>query len=282
MRGDLAGFCQKPTDKLLLRFGNVRLVAGGRYFSVFCPASPIANSEPAIADTVLAAACPARAIEGNPCQHHFPGMPRRARPKATTRLLQQWPLAPAATLGSSVRARGILLEVRAQLAFADRKLIDVETGAIVMRVPADDEEDHAALADTVTRKLVGIEDLPIIPREVEDILSIKTAERHRWLKDGRLQSAGTRTVKLRGRARKITFHVFNPRHIEDVLDRNLPDIWREEDALAAAENRRRGRHKAALKKAGKLEAKKKVSGKAEKDETALKGWDDFDLDGLLR
>jgi len=29
-------------------------------------------------------------------------------------------------------------------------------------------------------------------------------------------------VKLRGRARKITFHVFDPRHIEDVLDRDMP------------------------------------------------------------
>ncbi|MGO4843255.1 hypothetical protein AB4144_64370, partial [Rhizobiaceae sp. 2RAB30] len=65
--------------------------------------------------------------------------------------------------------------------------------------------------------LRGIEDLPVIPREVEDILTISSVERHRWLKDSRLQSAGTRTVKLRGRARKITFHVFDPRHIEDLL-----------------------------------------------------------------
>ncbi len=120
----------------------------------------------------------------------------------------------------------------------------------MLRVPEDDADDHVATADVVTRKLIVIEDLPVIPREIEDILSIKQAERHRWLKDGRLQSAGTRTVKLRGRARKITFHVFDPRFVEDVLDRNLPEVWREEDALAAAENRRRGAQKAALKKAG--------------------------------
>jgi hypothetical protein len=61
-------------------------------------------------------------------------------------------------------------------------------------------------------------------------------------------------MKLRGRTRKIKFHVFDPRHIEDVLDRDLPELWREEDKLATAENRRRGAQKAALRKAGKLAA----------------------------
>ena len=188
-------------------------------------------------------------------------------------------------MGSAVRVKGILLEVRAQLPFAERRLLHVEAGALVLRVPEDDPDDHQATAEAVTRKLAGIEDLPVIPREVEDILSIKQAERHRWLKDGRLQSAGTRTVKLRGRARKITFHVFDPRHIEDVLDRDLPEVWREQDKLAAAENRRRGAQKAALKKAGKLNH---AVGSVRKGGThggaasALKGWDDFDLDGLLR
>ena len=205
--------------------------------------------------------------------------------KLPTRLVREWSLSPAATLGSAVRAKGILLEVRAHLPFAERKLVDVESGMLVLRVPEEDLDDHLMTADTVTQKLKGIEELPVIPREVEDILTIKQAERHRWLKDGRLQSAGTRTVKLRGRARKITFHVFDPRHIEDVLDRGLPEIWREEDAVAAAENRRRGAQKAALKKAGKLNRK---SSQAEDNKSGkeasptLKGWDDFDLDGLLR
>jgi len=212
---------------------------------------------------------------------HFTAMLRSSKPKTPTRLVQQWPLSTAATLGSGVRTRGILLEVRAQLSLTERKLVDMETGELVLRVPEDDPDPHAATAAIVNRKLTGIEQLPIIPREVEDILSIKTAGRNRWLKDGRLQSAGTRTVKLRGRARKITFHIFEPRHIEHILDRKLPDIWREEDALAAAENRRRGRQKAALKKAGKL-LDANVKGSAGREKTPLIGWDDFDLDGLLR
>jgi glucose/arabinose dehydrogenase len=36
--------------------------------------------------------------------------------------------------------------------------------------------------------LERIEDLPAIPREVEDILTISTTKRHRWLKDGRLKA----------------------------------------------------------------------------------------------
>jgi hypothetical protein len=71
------------------------------------------------------------------------------------------------------------LEVRAHLPFADRKMLDVESGTLVLRVPEDEPDDHRTTADDVTRKLVGIEDLPDIPREVEDILSIKTAECHR-------------------------------------------------------------------------------------------------------
>ena len=212
-------------------------------------------------------------------------MRRSPKPTPPTRLIQEWPLSPAATMGSAVRAKGILLEVRAHLPFAERRLLHVESGALVLRVPEDDPDDHQATVDAVTRKLSGIEDLPVIPREVEEILSIKQAERHRWLKDGRLHSAGTRTVKLRGRARKITFHVFDPRHIEDVLDRDLPEVWREEDKLTTAENRRRGAQKAALRKAGKLAAAnftRRNAGREGDAAPALKGWDDFNLDGLLR
>lgn len=201
------------------------------------------------------------------------------------RHIQEWPLSPSATLGSAVRAKGILLEVRAHLPFAARKLLAIETGILILRVPECDDDDYRDLVSAVTGFLVGIEDLPVIPREVEDILTIKSAERHRWLKDGRLHSAGTRTVKLRGRARKITFHVFDPRHIEDMLDRDMPTIWREQDVLAAAENRRRAAGRAALARAGKL-ARKKDSGSspdaAGAESLSLEGWEAFDFDGLLR
>ena len=169
------------------------------------------------------------------------------------------------------------------MAGSDKKLVDVDVGSLVLRVPEGSYDSYDEVANVVSATLQDVEDLPVIPREVEDILTINSGERHRWLKDGRLQSAGTRTVKLRGRARKITFHVFDPRHIEDVLDRDLPSVWREADAIAAAENRRRAAGKAALTRAGKRQAPESIDNASESTpKPKLEGWDDFDLDGLLR
>jgi len=92
-------------------------------------------------------------------------------------------------------------------------------------------------------------------------------------------------VKLRGRARTITFHVFDPRHIEDVLHRDMPAVWRGQDTLAASENRRRAAGKAALTRAGKLVRKRdQSSGRDAKDPASarLEGWDEFASNGLLK
>jgi len=210
-------------------------------------------------------------------------MTKRPKLTASTRLVQQWTLSPAATLGSAVRAKGILLEIRARLPLTARKQVDVEVATVLLRVPEDADEDWQSVTETISETLSGIEALPVIPREAEDILCISSSERHRWLKDGRLQSAGTRTVKLRGRARKITFHVFDPRHIEDVMDRGMPDVWREQDAATAAENRRRAAGKAALNRARKRRSntRREDSQDPSSHETLL-GWEDFESDGLLR
>jgi hypothetical protein len=210
--------------------------------------------------------------------------PRQKMDAAAT-LIEEWTLPSAGTLGSSVRAKGIVREVRAHLPLAAKKLLGIEGGVLALRMPEGAYDDFRTASAIVSKTLEGIEGLPVIPREVEDILTISSAERHRWLKDGRLQSAGTRTVKLRGRARKITFHVFDPRHIEDVLDRDLVTVWREEDAIAAAENRRRAAGKAALKRAQKSGRKAASAPDSSRDEVSrqkLKGWDEFESDGLLR
>ncbi|RWD67697.1 MAG: hypothetical protein EOS36_01600 [Mesorhizobium sp.] len=213
-------------------------------------------------------------------------MPSRRKNPPTGKLIAEWPLSPAATLGSSIRARGIFLEIRARFSAAQRKLLHIESRVLTLRLPDGSDADMQAAAAIVSETMRDIEDLPVIPREVEDILTIKQGERRRWLKDGRLQSAGTRTVKLRGRARKITFHVFDPRYIEDVLDRDLVTIWREEDAATAAENRRRAATKAALKRARKrgLDAPNSArNGRPDESSKAkLRGWEDFESDGLLR
>lgn len=194
--------------------------------------------------------------------------------------MQEWTLPLAATLGSDVRAKGILLELRARLPLKQRKRLDIRGLVLALRMAEDEAPEFETAGKIVTEALDGIESLPVIPREIEDILSIKTSERHRWLKDGRLPSAGTRTVKLRGRARKITFHVFDPRMVEDLLNRDQVENWREEDALTTAENRRRAAWKAKLKR----EEKKKPAKPVEDGEEApnLRGWADFMAEGLLR
>lgn len=150
-------------------------------------------------------------------------------------------------------------------------------------MPDTEAAEFDALSAIVADMLAEIAKLPILPSEAEDILSISSRERHKWLDDGRLQSAGTKTVKLRGRAKAVTFHVFTPSFIEHVLDSGLPEIWREEDIATTAENRRRAAVKAALTRAGKRSAKsRKAAPGPDEQETGLDGWEEFEAEGLLR
>ncbi|WEK04380.1 MAG: hypothetical protein P0Y65_19735 [Candidatus Devosia phytovorans] len=212
-------------------------------------------------------------------------MPRIAKKKIERpQIVREWTLPAAATLGSSVRVKGILLEIRAKLPAALKKMLDVRASVLILSMDEDAEGDFRKACVIVDKTLDGIEDLPVIPREIEDILTIKTSERHRWLKDGRLPSAGTRTVKLRGRAKKITFHVFDPRRVEELLDGEAIASWREEDAATAAENRRRATWKAKLarsQKSAEVEAPAE-SGMEEGPRPKLVGWEEFERDGLLR
>jgi hypothetical protein len=141
-----------------------------------------------------------------------------------------------------------------------------------------------AAVSVVARVMDEAPALPVIPREIQDILGMKTSERHRWLADGRLPSAGTRTVRLAGRARQITFHVFDPKVVEDLLDRGAVDEWRVEDAEAKAEKRRNAAYQAKLTRPAKNNIKRSKKTEKGTDDlaTRLKGWEEFDVDGLLR
>lgn len=211
-------------------------------------------------------------------------LPRNRRSQvmnAPLSLVAEWPLSAEATLGSSVRTKGIEREVRAHLPWPVKKHLKAETGRLILRMAEDDAEAFQLASATISQTVETIDALPVLPREVEDILAISSRERHKWLKDGRLQSACTRTVKIRGRSKAVTFHVFDPKHIEEVLDRDLPNIWRDHDADEAAQNRRRGANKAARTRAGNS----KTSRGDRKDSatgTELKEWDAFEDEGLLR
>lgn len=150
-------------------------------------------------------------------------------------------------------------------------------------MPANAKTEFKTAAAVVSTAMKDIENLPVIPREIQDILAIKPGERHRWLADGRLLSAGTRIVRLAGRARRITFHVFDPRVVEDLLDSGLVDQWREEDMAAAAENRRRAAYKAKLTRSLRKGLKSPASETASNEASAkLVGWEEFDRNGFLR
>lgn len=193
----------------------------------------------------------------------------------------EWPLPASATLGSSVRAKGIERQLRRRLPWALRKQLTVEAGRVILSVPEGDA-DATNATERISEAVKVIGELPVLPSEVEDALAISSRERHKWTKDGRLRSIGTRTVKLRGRAKAVTFHVFDARDIEDVLDGELPTIWREEDARTAAENRRRAAGKAALARTRKISPKTESAGMRLDDSPNLAGWEEFDADGLLR
>lgn len=198
-------------------------------------------------------------------------------------LIRTWALTPTATLGSAVRATGILLELRARLPLSSRKSLFLECSEIVLAMPSSAKTEFQAAVGIVSTAMKDIENLPVIPREIQDILVIKQGERHRWLADGRLPSAGTRTVRLAGRAKRITFHVFDPRVVEELLDSGAVDEWREDDIAAAAENRRRAAYKAKLTRSLRKQSKKSaVSGMSVDMSPSLDDWAEFDSEGLLR
>ena len=90
-------------------------------------------------------------------------------------------------------------------------------------------------------------------------------------------------MRLAGRAKRITFHVFDPRVVEELLDSGAVDEWREDDIAAAAENRRRAAYKAKLTRSLRKQSKKSaVSGMSVDMSPSLDDWAEFDSEGLLR
>ena len=176
--------------------------------------------------------------------------------------------------------KGIERELRRRLPWTMRKHLTVEVGLVIFADPS--VADFEAIASRISEALESITDLPMLPSEIEDVLGISSRERHKWLEDGRLQSIGTRTVKLRGRSRAVTFHVFDPRQIETIQDGDLPTIWREEDAIRSAENRRRAAAKAALARKAAAGPSATRQDTVEKTPPGLAGWEEFEAEGLLR
>jgi hypothetical protein len=203
--------------------------------------------------------------------------------KSKIELIKTWTLSPAMTLGSSVRAKGILQEIHARLPASSKKSVTLDGSELSLAMPASGKSAFNAAVGIVSAVMDEAETFPVIPREIQDILVIKTSERHRWLADGRLPSAGTRTVRLAGRARQITFHVFDPKVVEDLLDRAAVDEWRVEDAEAKAEKREKAAYQRKIERSPKKQKPgKKIDRNVDDDAPELRGWEQFDRDGFLR
>ena len=194
-----------------------------------------------------------------------------------------WTLSYAARLGSSVRSKGLYMQVRSYLPKAMQKSLTVKDGELTLRMPKDAAGEFTAASTIVSEALVGIEKTrQVIPREIEDILGITPTERRRWLEDGRLPSAGKRTMKLRGRG-TITFHVFDPAFVAGAVSNDLVDEWREQDAEAAAERRLKASWKAKRKRLQRTNGAEVTRADPEPDDEGrpdLIGWDEFAKTGL--
>jgi hypothetical protein len=215
--------------------------------------------------------------------HHLCDMPKRE--KNDIELIRTWTLPTTVTMGSAIRAKGVLQEIQARLPSISKKSISLDGVDLILAMAASEKAAFNVAAAIAAKVVVEAGALPVIPREIEDILTIKTSERHRWLADGRLPSAGKRTVRLNGRARQITFHIFDPKVVEDLLDRGAVEEWRLEDAEAKAEKRQRAAYQAKLTRSLKKDAAKrpKTSGGSSDDPASkLGGWEEFNVDGLLR
>jgi hypothetical protein len=141
------------------------------------------------------------------------------------------------TLGSAQRSRDILNRVTAKL-----------KGAHPLTHRSDDEEIITQFDIHETRKLetvIAKIDLmldrcanePLMPRMVEEILGITSAERRRWTKDGRLPKSGMASFRRGPQSFYLSTHP--PKKIGQLANNSdLIAQWRKEDAAPLSEHQR--------------------------------------------
>lgn len=78
-------------------------------------------------------------------------------------LIKTWSLPASITLGSAVRAKGILQEIRARLPFAARKALDLEIGVLTLAMPEASRAVFRATSASITDMLDDMDTLPVIP-----------------------------------------------------------------------------------------------------------------------
>lgn len=204
-------------------------------------------------------------------------MTKRRTHKVQETTVASWPIPAEASLCSPVRCKGILQEVRTHLPKSAQRSLQLSGGTLELRSAPNSGTDLQRVSEIIENAVANIHQRLVLPREIEDILYINAGERRRWVADGRLQSAGTKTVKLRGRAKSITFHVFDPVHVTALRDDATVDEWRERDAELSAERRRQSAWARARNKAEKATGDTPVrkTSRRRPAQTNLEGWAEF-------
>ncbi len=86
-------------------------------------------------------------------EYLFKGM-RMHQTNVDAQLVDEWKLSSAATLGSSVRTRGSLLEVSARLPSTAKRFRHIEARTLALRIP-DDATDEFCMASAIVGKSAG-------------------------------------------------------------------------------------------------------------------------------
>lgn len=103
----------------------------------------------------------------------------------------EWSLPASVTLDSAVRVKGVERALRTKLAWTFRKQLIVEGNRVILSLPEGGEKALQHICWQIEAELTDLPHLPVLPSEIEDILSISSRERHKWVADGRLQRAGS-------------------------------------------------------------------------------------------
>jgi hypothetical protein len=85
--------------------------------------------------------------------HHLGGMAKRE--KNDIELIRTWTLSAAVTMGSSVRAKGLLQEIQARLPASSKKAISLEGVDLVLAMPANEKPAFNAAVSVVSKAVEG-------------------------------------------------------------------------------------------------------------------------------
>ena len=132
------------------------------------------------------------------------------------------------TCGSSQRALQAIRLVKTIFRQGVDCIVTLSEGGISIACPVANVAEILQLCSVAARRLARLQQEPLTAKMVEKMLSITSAERRRWSKDGRLSTAG-RAFFSNGK-NQITLFMYPPDTIRRLLDQpNQIAEWRQRD-----------------------------------------------------